>query len=76
MSISMFFMCYFKPFQVPLGWQSLSSALTFGGSILYQESNYVFNANINGINPVSWEAASQRSVEEELYTSIEVSYLS
>lgn len=57
--------------QVPLGWQSLSSALSFGASILYRENNYVFNGNIDGINPISWEAAIQKSVEDELYSSIE-----
>ncbi|XP_020677460.1 uncharacterized protein LOC110096041 isoform X3 [Dendrobium catenatum] len=57
--------------QVPLGWQSFSSALTFDASILCRENNYVFNGNVDGINPVSWEASIQKSVEEELYSSIE-----
>ncbi|KAK8969243.1 hypothetical protein KSP40_PGU005204 [Platanthera guangdongensis] len=56
--------------QGSLGWQSHSSPLACGASFPYRENNYIFNAQIDGINPVSWEAAIQKDVEE-LYSSLE-----
>ncbi|KAG0476485.1 hypothetical protein HPP92_013326 [Vanilla planifolia] len=58
--------------QVPLGWQSLSSAMSSGASIVFQGKNYALGADINGVNSVTWEAAIQKNIEKELYASFEV----
>ncbi|KAG0476489.1 hypothetical protein HPP92_013330 [Vanilla planifolia] len=58
--------------QVPLGWQSLSSSMSSGASIVFQGKNYALGADINGVNSVTWEATIQKNIEKELYASFEV----
>ncbi|KAK2975888.1 hypothetical protein RJ640_015319 [Escallonia rubra] len=55
--------------QGPLGWQSLAG-LSTGESFLLGDIDYIVNANENAeIKAISWEAAIQKHVEEELYDS-------
>ncbi|CAK9137988.1 unnamed protein product [Ilex paraguariensis] len=55
--------------QGPLGWQSLAGLHT-GESFLLGDINYLVNADVHAeISPMSWEAAIQKHVEEELYAS-------
>ncbi|KAA8530957.1 hypothetical protein F0562_005676 [Nyssa sinensis] len=53
----------------PLGWPSLVG-LTTGESFLLRDIDFFINANEHAeISSVSWEAAIQKHVEEELYAS-------
>ncbi|XP_059642353.1 uncharacterized protein LOC132284280 isoform X2 [Cornus florida] len=55
--------------QGPLGWQSLAG-LTTGESFLLRDIDFFVNANEHAdITAMSWEAAIQKHVEEELYSS-------
>ncbi|CAD5188311.1 unnamed protein product [Musa acuminata subsp. malaccensis] len=57
--------------QGPIGWQSLSDFGTDIEPFLFMDTRAV-NANWNGgLSAVSWEASIQKSIEEELYSSVE-----
>uniref|UniRef100_A0A1D1XPJ7 Protein DDB_G0268328 n=3 Tax=Anthurium amnicola TaxID=1678845 RepID=A0A1D1XPJ7_9ARAE len=56
----------------PLGWQMLSGALPAEEAFLLRENASVVNTSKNTLfSGISWEAAIQKSIEEELYSSLE-----
>lgn len=58
--------------QGPLGWQSLLGAVATGESFLHGDNSYVVSANWNGgVSAISWESSIQKSIEKELYSSLE-----
>ncbi|XP_072998646.1 uncharacterized protein [Typha latifolia] len=58
--------------QGPFGWQSLSDTIASGESFQDRSNYYISNTNGNsGVSAISWEASIQKSIEEELYSSIE-----
>ncbi|KAJ4966442.1 hypothetical protein NE237_018291 [Protea cynaroides] len=55
--------------QGPLGWQSLTG-LPAGESILHRDTCFFSSAHDNAeVSGISWEAAIQKNIEEELYAS-------
>ncbi|CAN6442246.1 unnamed protein product [Victoria cruziana] len=55
--------------QGPLGWQSPSDALPNGEPMVHRSTLYFDVKENAAVDAVSWEAAIQKSIEEELYTS-------
>ncbi|KAF3781980.1 Spatacsin-C domain-containing protein [Nymphaea thermarum] len=55
--------------QGPLGWQSPSDALPKVESIVHRSTLHSDVKENAAVDAVSWEAAIQKSIEEELYTS-------
>lgn len=61
---------YLLSFQGPLGWQSVASAAPAGESIAQRANYFDFVANGNPeFSSISWEAAIQKNIEEELFAS-------
>jgi hypothetical protein len=59
--------------QGPFGMQMLSSALSSEELFTHSVTDYIYNpTGYSEINALSLEASIQRSVEEELYSSLEV----
>ncbi|XP_042376004.1 uncharacterized protein LOC121969811 isoform X2 [Zingiber officinale] len=58
--------------QGPIGWQSLSGSWNNTESLLFADNGFAVNMNWKGgLSAISWEASIQKSIEEELYSSVE-----